>query len=526
MSKRIDKLKKFFSDENLDKMMKHLYSLLILLKEKVIKLIVSPPKRIKIHLSDIKKRISRLFRFSITFKITVLSLFKLFRQLIGLTLLLSIGFFGINMYFITTQMNSDIDYLASVATGDEFRDRNLFESFSSSKSQLVHANINGSYIIDTSGHSLAENLSPKNLIDSSFLYLDRYNLALSRDDKNQYYILVSRNISMSGVNSSITLFKDFADLYDLFLIFWISLGVVFLLFMRSNSKYVSNLTKKMMTPVYIMNDAIKEINVANLDKRLNIQGSQDELRDLSTTVNNMFDRIQDSYNKQKQFVSDASHELRTPIAVIQGYANLLNRWGKDDPEVLQESIDAIKDESDNMKDLVEKLLFLARADKDTQKISKETFRLDELVDNICKESKLIDTNHNIVCNSESDISVFADKKLIKQCVRILVDNSMKYTPDDGSITLSTLSDSTYVFVRISDTGIGIPEKDIPYLFDRFYRVDESRSKANDKGGTGLGLSIANWIAKVHNGEILVESILSKGSIFTLKLPITDKSQMD
>ncbi len=112
-----------------------------------------------------------------------------------------------------------------------------------------------------------------------------------------------------------------------------------------------------------MTYTIKKINVQNLDKRLNVKGSHDELRELTQTVNDMFDRIEESYENQNRFVSDASHELRTPIAVIQGYANMLYRWGKDDKEVLEEAVTAIKDESENMKELVEKLLFLARVDK-------------------------------------------------------------------------------------------------------------------------------------------------------------------
>ncbi|MCY6354286.1 sensor histidine kinase [Clostridium sp. ZS2-4] len=280
----------------------------------------------------------------------------------------------------------------------------------------------------------------------------------------------------------------------------------------------SSVSKKIISPIDDMTETVRAINIQKLDTRLNVKGSHDELKELAQTFNDMFDRVQESYERQNQFVSDASHELRTPIAVIQGYVNLLDRWGKNDKEVLEESIEAIKSESENMKELVEKLLFLARADKKTQKVEKTQFYLDELIDEVVKETKLIDTKHEIVNKTYEKILIFADRKLLKQTLRIFIDNSMKFTPENGSIAIEgAYSSKDKAVLIIEDTGIGIPKEDISYIFNRFYRSDKSRSK--DKGGTGLGLSIAKWIISQHKGIVEVKSAVDVGTKISIFLAL-------
>jgi signal transduction histidine kinase len=241
-----------------------------------------------------------------------------------------------------------------------------------------------------------------------------------------------------------------------------------------------------------------------LGTRLDVSGSKNELKDLAKTFNNMLDRIQSAYEKQNQFVSDASHELRTPISVIQGYANLLDRWGKSDSQVLEESITAIKTESESMKELIEKLLFLARGDKDTQKLEKEDFYINELIDEIIKETALIDNIHEVTSMRNEKLLINADRSLLKEAFRIFVDNSVKYTPEGGKIKLECSPEKNSTIITIEDTGIGISEKDLPHIFDRFYRADKSRTK--ETGGTGLGMAIAKWIILRHEGTIKVLSM--------------------
>ncbi|WP_176461740.1 HAMP domain-containing sensor histidine kinase [Anaeromicrobium sediminis] len=278
----------------------------------------------------------------------------------------------------------------------------------------------------------------------------------------------------------------------------------------------SKLSKRMLRPIKNMTETVNDISVNHLSTRLDINKSHDELRELSITFNNMLDRLERDYEKQNQFVSDASHELRTPISVIQGYASLLDRWGKDDKEVLDESIDALRSESQNMKDLVEQLLFLARSDKGTQVVNKSLFSLSELCEEIVKETKLIDKDHDILLENNNNISLYGDRKLIKQAVRIFVDNSIKFTQNKGYIKVQLYKENKNTVLAIEDNGIGIPKEDIPHIFDRFYRSDKSRTK--ETGGTGLGLSICRWILNEHYATIRVYSVVDIGTKILIYFP--------
>ena len=261
---------------------------------------------------------------------------------------------------------------------------------------------------------------------------------------------------------------------------------------------------------------ISSIDATKLDRRLPEDGTQKELKDLATAINSMLDRIDEAYRSQVRFVSDASHELRTPIAVVQGYANLLDRWGKNDPVTMQEAIDAIKSESESMKDLIEQLLFLARGDNETLQLYPENFPLAEIVEETLREAKMIDPLHIFHANIQHPSPIFADKQLIKQALRILIDNSIKYTPENGEIKVTVAIEGEQVRTSVQDNGIGMDPENVPYIFDRFYRSEESRARKT--GGSGLGLSIMKWIIDRHDGKIEVISRKDIGTRTTIILP--------
>ena len=226
-----------------------------------------------------------------------------------------------------------------------------------------------------------------------------------------------------------------------------------------------------------------------------------DLTGVEAAMNNLLLRMRDSYRQQARFVNDASHELRTPIAVIQGYANLLDRWGKSDPQTLEEGITAIKNEADQMNHLVEQLLFLARGD--SGKTTPELTSIDAcaLMREVYEESFMIDEAHLYRLKvPEEEIIIMADAGLLKQAVRILTDNAAKYTKEGDEIILSAgRTEGGEPYLQVQDTGVGIAQSEIPHIFDRFYRSDEVRSTA----GTGLGLSIAKWIVDKHGGHFEV-----------------------
>jgi signal transduction histidine kinase len=275
--------------------------------------------------------------------------------------------------------------------------------------------------------------------------------------------------------------------------------------------------QKLLEPIYEMSATANRLTVNNLgSQRLNVEGTKNELKDLANVINSMLDRIEVSYESQKQFVSDASHELRTPIAVIQGYGNLLNRWGTKDEEVLLESIEAINKEAKSMQDLVEKLLFLSRHDKKTLKLDKAKFNMCHVVEEMVKETKLVTVNRTIESPTLEDVVVYGDKQALKQAIRVFIDNAVKYTKDGDSITILCQNDDGDCVITVSDTGMGMDRKDVENIFERFYRSDQVR---NEKiYGHGLGLSIAKLIILGHTGRIKVRSQLTKGTTFIITLP--------
>lgn len=264
-----------------------------------------------------------------------------------------------------------------------------------------------------------------------------------------------------------------------------------------------------------LEDAISKISPVTSDERIHIGDS--ELQGLEDAINKLLDRMRDSYRQQARFVSDASHELRTPISVIQGYANMLDRWGKDDESVLEESIEAIKSESENMKNLVEQLLFLARGINGKTQLTPKEFLLNDMINEVFEESKMIDKNHIYSYINSEEINIYGDMGLLKQTARILVENASKYTPEGENIILRTgVNEKGEPYFSVQDNGIGMDEKDVPHIFERFFRADTARVRKN--GGTGLGLSIAKWIIDNHKGYFSILSRKEIGTRITVFLP--------
>ena len=260
-----------------------------------------------------------------------------------------------------------------------------------------------------------------------------------------------------------------------------------------------------------LESAIDSLSPAEDDQKLATGDA--ELAGLETAVNKLMTRMRDSYRQQARFVSDASHELRTPIAVIKGYADLLDRWGKTDEKILDESIQAIKSESDNMQHLVEQLLFLARGDSGRTTLNITDFDITEVMKEVCDESAMIDQSHTYLFEGDDPVPAQGDVSLIKQAARILIENASKYTSEGGEIKLRSLMVDGHPAFSVQDSGIGISESDIPHIFDRFYRADDSRSKQT--GGSGLGLAIAKWIVERHGGHFEVISRKDIGTRITV-----------
>ena len=274
--------------------------------------------------------------------------------------------------------------------------------------------------------------------------------------------------------------------------------------------------KRIFAPIKNLTETARNLTVTNLhSERLPVRGTEKELRELTQVVNDMLDRLERSYESQKQFVSNASHELRTPIAVIQGYSRMLSRWGASDPEILKESVEAIGDESKAMQELVEKLLFLSRHDRKTLKVQKEWFSMGEVVEDMVKETRMVTQNREIKARLIQNVSVYGDDQLLKQAIRVLIDNAIKYSDEGDTITIGCENKNGNCVLTVEDTGRGMKKEDVDHMFERFYRSDDIRGKID---GHGLGLSIARLIILAHAGTIKVRTQYTVGTSFTITLP--------
>lgn len=335
--------------------------------------------------------------------------------------------------------------------------------------------------------------------------------------KKQRVLLISERFQVGDYTYQIQAFKQLNGnqyLMHAFLTKMLIANILCVFCAFLAGRYVSH---KILKPVERIRRTAEQISIEDLSKRIPIEGPDDEMKELSLTFNSMIDRLEDAFQRQNQFVSDASHELRTPISVIQGYASLINRWGKSDPEVLQESIDSILSETDHMKELIHNLLFLAKSDQNRIHAKKERMCLNDVAQDIVKDLALIAENRDVQYEGKEIVEVCGDNDLLKQLLWIHGENALKYTVDGGKITIRVWKDQKYAYASVEDDGIGIAEEEQSKIFNRFYREDKSRNK--EISGTGLGLSIAKWIADSHDATILVESKRGEGTKFIDRFPL-------
>ncbi len=271
-------------------------------------------------------------------------------------------------------------------------------------------------------------------------------------------------------------------------------------------------SRKMLAPIDNMISNANTINSQRLNRRLDVPETEDELQKLSITINSMLDRMEEAFRLQGRFAADASHELRTPLSILQGNADMLERWGRNDPAVLEESITSIQKQTSYMNKLVDNLLFLARGDSGMRHLKKEAFDIGLLLYEMVEEQSSIDETHRYHVNAPAGVMLLEDRSMIKQLLHALTDNSVKYTPAGGDITLSCEEQKDSISIAVADTGIGMEQEHLTHVFERFYRVDRARSRTT--GGMGLGLSIVKAIVDVHSGKLHADSEKGKGTHIT------------
>jgi two-component system OmpR family sensor kinase len=278
------------------------------------------------------------------------------------------------------------------------------------------------------------------------------------------------------------------------------------------------LAKRAFRPILHLTRTAREIKAGDLHRRVPVPRSRDEVYDLALTLNEMIGRLDQAFTQQRRFVADASHELRTPVTVIRSITDIAleEPLNTDDySEVLHE----INAEAERLGVLINDLLVLARADEEQMPLDREPVRLDLLAFDVAAtmEPLAIERGIELQVLSLEPATVSGDTARLIQVFMGLVDNALTYTNAGGTVALGVEARGAVACLTVRDTGIGIAEEDIPYIFERFYRTDPARSRA--AGGSGLGLSIAHWVIEAHGGSITVESQVGQGSTFTLTLPL-------
>jgi len=278
------------------------------------------------------------------------------------------------------------------------------------------------------------------------------------------------------------------------------------------------MSRRALSPVDELVRTAREIGGTNLSSRLRKLNTGDELQRLSDTLNEMLDRIESAFLRVTQFTADASHELRTPVSLVRTEAELALRRSRTEKEY-QESLRHILLAAERTTVLIEQLLSLARADSGRETLNMQSVNLSETLCGVAESWKHVaairDLNFSTSVDDQSAF-VTADETLLRRLVDILLDNAFKYTLSPGTVSLVLENRGDVAMITVQDSGVGIPQEEQSKIFERFYRIDKARSRA--QGGTGLGLAIAQWIVSQHRGSIKVESRPGQGSIFRVELP--------
>jgi heavy metal sensor kinase len=277
------------------------------------------------------------------------------------------------------------------------------------------------------------------------------------------------------------------------------------------------LSRRVLKLVDTITQTALEIEESDLGRRIDVK-TKDELGRLALTLNQMIGRLEKAFQRQKEFTSDASHELRAPLAIIQAESTLALQKDRDASSYRQ-SLETVSQEVENMAKIIDQLLMLARSDAGKSQLIFEEINLAEVLQDLTSDINVLcqDKGLSLEINTGAQVSIQGDKVNLRRLFLNVLDNAIRYTPHGGIISISLSQEAQTAFVTITDTGVGISKEHIPHIFDRFYRVDKARSRA--EGGSGLGLAICRQIVEAHGGGISVASQAGQGSTFSIRLPV-------
>ena len=289
------------------------------------------------------------------------------------------------------------------------------------------------------------------------------------------------------------------------------------------------LARKSLAPVTLMAEQARGMGASHLSERLKISNPHDELGTLALSFNELLDRLEKSFEQQRRFVADASHELRTPVAILRGETEATLSRPDRTPEEYRETLAILRDESQRLARVIEDLFTLTRADAGQYPLNLRELYLDELAADVLRRTRSLAISKGIALASsiQPELPLQADEDLLRRMLLNLLDNAIKYTPAGGKVNVDCKLEGSFYVLRVTDCGPGIPQELQSRIFERFFRADKARSRSEgDSGGAGLGLSIARWIAEAHHGRLELTRSDASGTTFTASLPATGKASSD
>lgn len=372
-------------------------------------------------------------------------------------------------------------------------------------------------ILDQKGHEIFNISNDFPEIQNKVKSLDQGFSWVKTDGES--VLLYKTPLNIASFNGTIEIGRD-VETFEEFLekVIWtLLLGTLLSLALSLVSGRI--LAGKLLSPIRVLTNTMRKIEDRQFEERVPVMETNDEFVQLSLIFNGMMDKVEASMLQQKKFVEDASHELRTPLAILHGHLSLLKRWGKDDKEVLEKSLNISINETNRMIVLTNELLRLTQIENRREKHEVlKTYHVSETLYEVISNYKFIHPDLKIINENDAnhDIRLEIPEEQLKQLLIIIMDNAIKYSGERKEISIKSSNRNDKFKIDIQDNGYGIGSEDLPYIFDRFYRVDKARNR--ESGGSGLGLSIAKEMIEQYKGSIQVESILGEGTTFSLIIP--------
>jgi len=363
-------------------------------------------------------------------------------------------------------------------------------------------------VLDEDGHAILSDMNGDfPIIEPNQMYNDEQFHYISIGDQNS--LVYSKEVRAPAFNGRVEIIRSLESLDKVreHLQFAMTMFAVAALIISALIGYF--ISYLLLKPMNSMTKTMKKIKSSGFKERMPVYPQKDEISDLTIIFNEMMDVIEQSFQQQKQFIEDASHELRTPVSVLEGHLSMLNRWGKNNQDILNESLQASTEEVARLKKLIISLLDLSKLEQNRVDPDLTPERVKWILEHTIHDFMMLHQDFNFEMKLDSLHLYKVSEQHLQQITTILLDNAVKYSLYEKNIFLHTHETDHHFVLEISDHGIGIPKEDIDKVFDRFYRVDKARSR--EQGGTGLGLAIAKKIVGLYKGTIEINSKVGEGT---------------